>query len=314
MTLKIKTALTTLTCVIGLSASLSNARADNFNIGNFKPPVNPMTQPPFAGQGDVVFGTDNKAALKIAEEAYVSTLDAQKSADETGELQVALVNLTNNNTASIAVKFNFPNTCKGSKCFTTILRDVNGSWRQVFAQAASSLTIGAASKDQLNAILVDHTYVWENYNNTYLPLLEGYVQGGKNGLHIPNVTATPDLNNLMNKLIANAPNGYNYAYFQDGALGNLYAVQIAGVDDGSDGDGLPRSFFIYSPKYGLILKSTSHGLFGVSNSLSHDNVSDILIETDLGIEDWQYSAKDHKFSEVQTSYVSPISPVPGLNE
>lgn len=306
--------LTMLCATVGL-ASPCVAMASQLNLGNMKPPVNPMTQPPFVGQSDVSFSSDNAPAMKIAERAYASTLDSQRRDGQKGSLQVALVNLTNNKIASIAVKFSFPNTCKDNKCFTTILQDVDGAWRQVFAQAAGSLTIGAdAGNNQANAILVDHTYIWEDYTNNYMPLLKSYVTGGESGLYTPNVSATPPLNSLMDKLIVNTPEGYNYTYFTDGSLGALYGIQVAGANDGSNGDGLQRSFFIYSQKYGIVLKTESHGLFGISNLLSNDGVSDILVYTDDGIEYWQYSGTDHKFHKIGTSYVSPVSPVPGLNE
>lgn len=313
-----KLKLSTLFIASGLlvGADITSAQA-SFGLETDTAPVSPMTVPPFSGQGDVVFDTSNQAAVKIAEQAYASTLDAQRRSGQKGGLEVALVNLTNNNVASIAVKFNFPNTCNSDKCFTTVLQDVNGSWQQVFAQAASSLTIGAAdtsaSVKQQNKILVDHTYVWSDYTNAYMPELASYALGGSHGLYIPNVTASAELNNIMDKLVVEVPNGYNYTYFHDASLGGLYAIQMAGVDDGSDGDSLPRSFFIYSQKYGIMLKSTSHGLFAVSSTRSNDNVNDILVYTDQGIEYWQYSSSDHKFHNVGTSYVSPLSPVPGLN-
>lgn len=254
---------------------------------------------PFLNSPDVGFsGPYNHQAAKIAKTVYADAVAGHK-----GKLETALIDLRHNGVAAIAVRFDYPGFCNGKSCFTTILSDLNGQWIQVFAQHLKTLQVGAAPKNVPGYLLVDHTYVWQPVADHYVPSINGYISGKPMAPdHVPTGTLLNDLNKTYK---TSGKKAWLASSLSAGSAGTLYAVQ---------GSQVPASmtegpFMLWSQKYGTVLRTTSHGLFGISDT-THDGAPNIVVSTDQGLEFYRWDGKTNKYVEYRTSFVSNISPAP----
>lgn len=258
-----------------------------------------MAASPFTNSPDISFsGPVNVQAEKIANTVYANAISGHH-----GKLETSLIDLHHNGVASIAVRFDYPGFCNGKSCFTTILSDINGQWVQVFAQHVKTLQIGAAPKNIPGQLLVNHTYVWEPVAHHYAPVINGYISGNPMA---PSKKPTGTLLKDINKVYGSAgKTGWLATDFSAGSAGTLYAIQGAQIPASMT----PGPFMLWSQKYGTVLTTTSHGLFGISDT-THAGVPDVIVSTEQGLEFYRWNKKTDKYAEYRTSFVSDISPAP----
>lgn len=243
------------------------------------------------------FGTGNAQAQKIATQVYAGTIRSEPKG--AGKIETALIDLHHDGVAEIAVRFDYPDLCDKSRttCFTTVIAYEKGSWQQVFAQRLSTLAVAPAPKGVPANILADGN-VWQPVAGHYVPRLADHIAGKPMA---PDHSTSGKLAAALDKALGKGK--YIAARVDDGTLGTLYAVQGAGATTAMT----PMPFFLWTEKDGVVLKTQSHGLFGMGKH-DHDGVQDVVVAVRRGLDFYRWSAKDKRYVKYRTSYVSDLSP------
>lgn len=244
------------------------------------------------------FSAPTANVAKIVDGVYSSTIAREGSA----KYQTALVDINHDGVAEIAVRFEYKDTCgDNGKCLTAIIKYDSGSWQQVFSHRAKTLAVADMPKGVLANLRLDGTHVFEWVGGGYKPFINSYVTQVMN----PDAEATGELQAEISKSLGAGSDGMLFKEFNAGAAGEVYAL----IGDEVPGRMLEGPFFVWSPSLGTILKTYSHGMFGLS-AKQHDGAPDIITSNNEGMETWSWSASKHAYTMSATSYVSSVSPQP----
>jgi hypothetical protein len=256
---------------------------------------------PFDGQPAASFSTKNAQAMAIAKQVYATTLKQEQG----GYISTALLDLKHDKVAEIAVRFDFPNMRDSSEgYFTTILQfdAATSSWKQIFAHKASSLVVAAGSPGFDADIEVNHRYIFQYQQGAYAPQINSYILGAPMA---PSQEATGALLKALDSTYQTPGAAFDVQQIDGGDAGALVAVigdQVAaGIAEGP--------FMVWSQQYGTVLRTQSHGLFGLG-LFSHGEVPDIIVDTNAGLQFFGWNAHTHAYQMYATSYVSSTSPAP----
>lgn len=245
------------------------------------------------------FGTGSAQAQKIAGQVYAGTIRAEPKG--AGRIETALIDLHHDGVAQIAVRFDYPDLCDKAKtsCFTTVIAYEKGGWQQVFAQRVATLAVAPAPKGAPADLVADGD-VWQPVAGHYVPRIADHVAGKPMA---PDHATSGKLAAALTKALGKG--AMIATRFDDGNLGTVYAVQGAGATTAMT----PMPFFLWSAKDGVILRTQSHGLFGLGRN-DHDGVQDIVVAVRRGLDFYRWSARDGRYTKYRTSYVSSLSPAP----
>ena len=245
------------------------------------------------------FSAPTPNVAKIVDSVYSSTIAREGAA----EYQTALINIKHDGVAAIAVRFEYKDTCgNDGECLTAIIKYDSGSWRQIFSYRTKTLEVADMPKGALADLRLDGTHIFEWVGGSYKPFINSYVTK----VMSPNAEAAGELQVEIDKAFGlTSSDGMLFKEFDAGAAGAVYAL----IGDRVPGRMLEGPFFVWSQSFGVILTTTSHGMFGLS-AKQHDGAPDIVIANNDGMETWQWSAAKHAYALSATSYVSDVSPQP----
>lgn len=245
------------------------------------------------------FSAPTPNVAKIVDGMYSGTIAREGAA----EYQTALIDINHDGVAEIAVRFEYKDTCgDNGECLTAIIKYNSGSWQQLFSHRAKALEVANAPRGMLANLRLDGVHVFEWVGGGYKPFIGSYVSQ----VMSPNIEATGELQAQIDKTFSlTSSEGMLFKKFDAGAAGTVYAL----IGDRVPARMLEGPFFIWSPSLGVLLSTTSHGVFGLA-ARQHDGAPDIVVANDSGMETWSWSAAKHAYTMSATSYASSVSPQP----
>ncbi len=257
--------------------------------------------------------TQDKRELSVVNDVFGQFLKSHPDI----RIETALVDLQNNKVASMAIRFNSPETCSGTECDTVVLAYRQKAWQVVFEHSASSLSTESPAEqypsEGMKTLVVDGyvRWVWSGFDH-YLPDISSL------GTRFPQPTlANPMVRKNAMAALGELINGYAQAEIMktDIAVDSSAPIAdsfyfVSAYAHGLCGNFVGCPHAIMMPVVGGF-KTLWSGFAigpGAVMSSSHHGLKDIALGTRSGYLVLQFDGT--RYQPVETSYPSLITPAP----